>query len=170
MSDTYVTSNHESHSMAGLAIAELMEAVLEKNVPFRFTAPGFSMTPFIRDGDIITIAQLPVQLHAGDVVAFINPCCRKLTVHRIVHISENGYLIKGDNNPEADGRVPLSAIIGQVIRVEHGGRQIRLGLGIERYAIACLSKREWLRPVLWRVWRVIKPIFRRNNCLNSSNV
>lgn len=170
MSDTYVTSNHESHSMAALAIAELMEAVLEKNVPFRFTAPGFSMTPFIRDGDSITIAQLPVQLHAGDVVAFINPCCRKLTVHRIVHISENGYLIKGDNNPEADGRVPRSAIIGRVVRVEHGSRSVQLGLGPERYAIAWLSKREWLRPVMWRVWRVIKPICRKNNCVNRSTL
>ena len=154
--------------MAGLAMAELMGAVLEKSVPFRFTAPGFSMTPFIRDGDIITIAPLLLRLQAGDIVAFINPCCRRLTVHRIVHVSEKGYLIKGDNNPEADGRVQLSTIIGKVVRVEHGNRSVRLGLGLERHAIAWLSRREWLRPVMWRVWRVIKPICRRNNCLTSS--
>ena len=156
--------------MTGLAIAELMKAVLEKKVPFRFTAPGFSMTPFIRDRDVITISPLPLplQLHAGDVVAFINPCCRKLIVHRIVHVSKNGYLIKGDNNPEPDGRVPLSNIIGQVVRVEHRNRPVFFGLGIERYAIAWLSKREWLRPVMWRVWPVIKPFCRKINCLTNS--
>ncbi len=170
MSDTYVKLNHEPHTMPGLAIAELMEAVLEKNIPFRFAAPGFSMTPFISDGDIITISQLPPRLQAGDVVAFINPGCRKLIVHRIVHVSEKGYLIKGDNNPEPDGRVPRSSIIGRVVRIEHHDRQVRLGLGIERYVIAWLSKREWLKPLLWRVWRFIKPFCRKENCLNPSKL
>ena len=82
----------------------------------------------------------------------------KLTVHRIVHISGEGYLIKGDNTPEPDGRVPASSIIGRVVRVEHRGRQVWLGMGIDRIIIAFLSRRGWLVPVVWSVWRVVKPI------------
>ena len=156
MTGDYVKANQTSQSMPSAAFAELMAAVLDKNAPFRFTAPGFSMSPFIRDGDVITIA--PGRLRYGDVVAFVNPCHGKLTVHRIVHVSRAGYLIKGDNTPELDGRMPRSNIIGRVIRVEHRGRQVRLGLGMERIVVAFLSRRGWLTPLVWTVWRFIKPV------------
>jgi hypothetical protein len=39
--------------MTGLV--ELARAVLAKGKSFRFHAPGLSMTPFIRDGDFVTI-------------------------------------------------------------------------------------------------------------------
>lgn len=155
MTNNYVRALPGTHHIPNAAIAELMTAVLEKNAPFRFTAPGFSMTPFIRDGDVITIAQ--GQLRYGDVVAFLNPHCGKLTVHRIIHVSRSGYLIKGDNTPEPDGCVPRSSIIGRVVMVEHCGKKMRLGMGMERIVIAWLSRRGWLMPVLWRVWRVFKP-------------
>ncbi|MEI8355753.1 MAG: S24/S26 family peptidase [Deltaproteobacteria bacterium] len=167
MTGNYVKANQTSQSLPNAVIAELMAAVLEKNAPFRFTAPGFSMTPFIRDGDVITIAT--GQPRYGDVVAFLNPCRSKLTVHRIVHVSRSGYLIKGDNTPEPDGRVPRASIIGRVIRVEHCGREIRLGLGIERIVIAWLSRRGWVAPLLWRVWRVIKPVAGRWMRIRGSN-
>ena len=157
MTSNYVKANQKSQTMSSAAFAELMVAVLNKDMPFRFSAPGFSMTPFIRNGDVITVA--PGRFRCGDVVAFVNSnCCGKLTVHRIVHISGEGYLIKGDNTPEPDGRVPASSIIGRVVRVEHHGRQVRLGMGIDRIVIAFLSRRGWLTPVVWSVWRVVKPI------------
>ena len=156
MTSNYVRAKQESLSLPNTAFAILMAAVLDKKAPFRFTAPGFSMTPFIRDGDVITIAS--VRLRFGDVVAFVNPCQGKLTVHRIIDVSRSGYLIKGDNTPEPDGRVPRSSIIGRVVRVEHCGKNVRLGMGIERIIIALLSRRGWLMPVVWSVWRVIKPI------------
>jgi signal peptidase I len=158
MSDvSYVTSSQKSHSMPGIAFAGLMEAVLEKNVPFRFTATGCSMTPFIRDGDLITISPVPLRLRPGDVVPFVNPSCNKLMVHRILNVSQEGYLIKGDNNSEPDGRIPASSIIGRVVRVEHRGRQVRFGLGTESFLIAWLSQCCWLTPLVWSVRRVIKP-------------
>lgn len=161
MTGDYVNANQESQSMPSAAFAELMAAVLDKNAPFRFTAPGFSMSPFIRDGDVITIA--PGRLRYGDVVAFLNSFRDKLTVHRIVHISRAGYLIKGDNAPEPDGRVPRSSIIGRVVRVEHRGRQVWLGLGIERVAIAFLSRRGWLFPVFMPLWRMVRPLVKRSS-------
>jgi len=156
MSNDYVKAKQTSRSMPSAVFAGLMAAVLDKNVPFRFAAPGFSMSPFIRDGDMITM--VPGRFRSGDVVAFVNPCRGKLTVHRIVHVSRAGYLLKGDNTPETDGRLPRSNIIGRVVRVEHQGRQVRLGLGMERIVIAFLSRRNWLTPLLRTVWRVVKPV------------
>ena len=154
----YVINNRDSHSMPGISFAGLIEEVLEKKVPFRFTASGLSMSPFIRDGDVITIApSSSYDLKRGDVVAFINPSTNLLTVHRILLFSKSGYLIKGDNTSKPDGQVLASDIIGQVVRVEHSGRNMRFGLGVERNAIAFLSHRGWLTPNIWKVWRDIKP-------------
>jgi hypothetical protein len=158
MSDgPYVTSSRESHGMSGIAFAELMGAVLEKNVPFRFTASGSSMDPFIRDGDILTVSPVSLRLHQGDVVPFVNPSSNQLMVHRILGISREGYLIKGDNNSVPDGRIPAAAIIGRVVRVEHGGRPVRAGLGPERFFIAWLSQCCLLAPLVSSVRRALKP-------------
>jgi hypothetical protein len=159
MTGHYVKVEQAAKTMSSASFADLMAAVLDRNVPFRFTAPGFSMSPFIRDCDVITIALGP--LRYGDVVAFMNPCQGRLTVHRIIHVSPSGYLIKGDNKPEPDGCVPRSSIIGRVVRVEHRGEKVWLGLGMERIVIAWLSRRGWLTPLVWSVWRMAKPLARK---------
>lgn len=156
----YVTSSQASHGIPGIAFAELMEAVLEKNVPLRFSASGSSMTPFIRDGDAITVAPSPLRLRPGDVVAFVNVRSNQLMVHRIIHASPAGYLIKGDNNSVPDGLMPASSIIGRVVRVVRRGRQVRLGLGIERFVVAWLSQRCRLTQLLSIGQRITKQVYR----------
>lgn len=163
MTNDYVVVNAEAQTMPNDRFAEIMAMVLAKGAPFRFQANGFSMSPFIHDGDLITIAPTPTRIRFGDVVAFINPCRDRLTVHRVVHISRIGYLIQGDNSPEPDGCVSRTEIIGCVTRVEHHGKPIRLGLGSERVVIALLSRRGWLVPFLGLMWRVLGPIFKRFN-------
>lgn len=159
MPDEYVTTNQTPLAMPGAAFAGLMEAVLDKGARFRFAAAGCSMSPFIRDGDVVTVA--PLRVRTGDVVAFMSPENGKLTVHRVVHAAADGYLVKGDNAPVPDGRVSRASIIGRVVRVEHCGRQVHLGLGVERIAIAFLSRRGWLLPVVVPLWRMLRPFARR---------
>jgi signal peptidase I len=157
MSGEYVRVDPTSLSMSSADYAWLMAATLEKGAHFRFTAPGFSMSPFIRDGAVLTIAPAPVRIRLGEVVAFVRPYCGKLVVHRVVGISRAGYLIKGDNAPEPDACVIRASIIGRVVSVEHSGKRMHLGLGMERTLIAFLSRRGWLTPALWVGWRVVRP-------------
>jgi len=129
---------------------ELLKAVLEKEKLFRFQAPGFSMYPFIRNNDIITVAPLTDRCPgAGDVVAFIHPEIGKLVVHRIIGCSDSAFLIKGDNTRGADGLVPRENIYGTVIRVERAGRNAVAGLGYGRGAIAMLSRYGLLQGFIW---------------------
>jgi len=159
MTGNYVKAEPEEKAIPSAALAELMAAVLNEDASFRFTAPGFSMWPFIRDKDVLTIAS--GRLRCGDAVAFMNPYSGKLTVHRIIHVSRAGYLIKGDNSPEPDGRVPESSIIGRVVCVEHCGKKVKLGMGMERIVIAWLSARGWLSPVVSSMWRMAGPLAKR---------
>lgn len=103
------------------------------------------MSPFIRDGDTITLAPFDTAAcRSGDIVAVIRPGSGRLVVHRIVCIDGDRCRIRGDNTPAEDGDFPFESVIGTVTRVERAGKTVRLGLGPERALIALLSRWGWL--------------------------
>lgn len=161
MTNDYVVVSGAAQTMPNAGFAELMAAVLARSAPFRFQASGFSMSPFIRDGDVITLGPPPRRLRFGEVAAFVNPGNNRLTVHRVVAIGRHGYLIRGDNAPEPDGTVAHADILGRVINVERGSRRVRLGLGFERLVIAFLSRRGWLAPLLVPIRCIFHLFFER---------
>jgi len=114
------------------------------------------MSPFIKDGDVLTIT--PVQTSApgfGDVVVFTHPHTGKLIIHRIIGKKAGSYLTKGDNAPEGDGLISRAAILGRVTKVERNGKYISLGLGPDRFIIAFVI-RKGLLPLLNPVWRFVR--------------
>lgn len=125
----------------------LMEAVLAKKRLFRFRARGWSMAPFIRDGDLITVEPLSNKKPGiGEVISFVHPQSGKLVVHRAVDIDEKGLLLQGDSlQAVSDGIVPYSLLLGRVIRIERNGEHVWIGLGLERYLIAWLSRSGMLK-------------------------
>lgn len=145
---SYVTV-HDDARLPNQAFLMLLCAILEQGRPFRFRAPGASMTPFIRDGDVITITPFrDKRPRIGHVVAFRHPVLNKLLVHRIVAQHGEGWLLRGDNASEADGAVSHDSLLGRVTRVERDGRLVCLGLGPGGRLIAALSLRGWLPSVL----------------------
>jgi hypothetical protein len=153
--------SQEEFSLSNKGLLELMQATLVKGACFRIKVNGFSMSPFIKDSDVVTVSALK-DSHPGlgKVTAFINPRTNKLVIHRILGRSNGSYLIKGDNALCADGLVPEENILGCVTKIERNGRQIYFGLHKGRAAIALFS-----RIGLWRLvfycWRVI-PLAIRN--------
>lgn len=121
--------------------AELLSAVLAKGIKFRFRSKGFSMCPFIKDGDVITVSPyLNNCPRLGDVVVFIRPKTEVIAVHRIIKKNGKLYFIKGDNLPEADGLIQEENILGCVKKVEREGKKNVIGLGPEKYLIAFLTR------------------------------
>jgi signal peptidase I len=135
--------------LSGIALLELMRAVINRNLPFRFCARGWSMAPFIRDGDVITVAPLQHAVpKVGEVVAFTRPGEEKMVVHRIVAQRSEVLFIQGDNGQGyPEDAIPLNNLIGRVVRIERNGNNIWIGLGPERYAIAWLSRVRLLTPL-----------------------
>jgi hypothetical protein len=158
----FVTDQDTEISLSGTALVELMTAVLEKGRPFRFLAKGFSMVPFIKDGDVITVAPfLGRKPRIGEAVAFINPKGRNLAVHRIIGKRDSMCILQGDNVPERDGMVPSNMILGYVQRVERQGRTVNLGMGPERRLIAYLNRKGWLFPLRYAAWKLLMPVRER---------
>lgn len=114
--------------MSGKSLGQIAVSVLDKGVPIRFLARGFSMYPYIRDRDVITICPLKDDtLSRGEVVAFILPESENLVVHRIIGVYDNNYRVKGDNMRRIDGVLPRTAILGIVKKVERHGKCVNFG-------------------------------------------
>jgi hypothetical protein len=169
--------------LSGPAQIDLMQAVLARGRSFRFRARGWSMTPFIRDGDVITVAPVNPpdrnphisasssrsaasgtearKCDIGQIVAFVSAPGRRLVVHRIIGRHKSGFLVRGDNLPGPVAEtVRPDDILARVVRVERGRKRVWLGLGLERYAIAALSRAGLLLPMRTRV-AGLRRLFRR---------
>ena len=145
-------------SLSGPALVELLRAVMDKGLPFRFRAKGASMSPFIKDGDVITVSPLSGALpRLGDVVAFTHPNTERLVVHRVVGKKGRYFLLKGDNVSRVENKVSRKKLLGFVNIVERNSKQVFLGLGPERFLIALLTRIGLFSHVLPCLLKLARP-------------
>jgi hypothetical protein len=143
-------------------LPELVKEVLSKGVECRLQVKGYSMSPFLKDGDVVTISPIVDSSPGfGNVIAFIHPRTEKLIIHRVVGKIEDACLVKGENALEPDGLIERRRIIGIITRVERKGKKVFFGLGPERFLIALLTRKNLLLPALRPVWRIFRPVVRR---------
>jgi Peptidase S24-like len=123
-------------------LAALVEELAGRGVAARFIARGGSMSPWIRDGDVVTVAPLESTEPAGpgDVAAFKRPGSGRLTVHRLVRRVGEGWEARGDRLGGTDGVVADDEILGIVTRVERRGREAFLPRGMAGLFLARLSR------------------------------
>jgi hypothetical protein len=152
-----------THHLSGSEILpELVKEVLGKGVECRLQVKGYSMYPFIKDNDVLTVSPMSDSSPGfGDVIAFIHPKADKLIIHRVVRKIGDACLVKGENALEPDGLIERKHIIGIIKRVERKGKKVFFGLGPERFLIALLTRTNLLLPVLRSVWRIFRPAVRR---------
>lgn len=78
---------------------------------------GKSMLPTILPGSLVISKQAP-EYHIGDIVAYEQKegSLSKVIVHRIIDVTDRGFIIKGDNNPSKDVGYPTEdVILGKVM-------------------------------------------------------
>jgi hypothetical protein len=110
--------------LPGDSLTDLLRAILDKGRPCRFRAKGASMSPFVKDGDIVTVSPIAARrLGAGAVVAFLHPGTGRVAVHRIIGERGGRFLLRGDNAYAADGALPKDRILGVVTEVVRHGRR-----------------------------------------------
>jgi hypothetical protein len=149
--------NLQEISLSGGHLAGLMEAVLEKGARFRFMARGFSMSPFIRDRDIIIVYPAKIrEVCVGDVTAAVNCLTHSVVVHRIVGKTRTGFILKGDNCRSPDGVFAAESVLGVVKTVERNGRQAWFGGNGGKRVVAFLSRTKILNCVVLPVFRGVK--------------
>ena len=107
---------------------DLSAELLSLGLGVRFRAPGTSMHPTIRHGDVITVEPVaPAKLKRGDIIL-----CRfqdSFIAHRIVSIEEkNGrgltFILRGDASASCDAPVKPEQVLGKVVCLERNHRRI----------------------------------------------
>ncbi|HUT25764.1 MAG TPA: S24/S26 family peptidase, partial [Sumerlaeia bacterium] len=102
----------------------LVRDLLGSGRSVRLAACGWSMRPFLRDGDVVEIAPATISgLRRGDVAAVAaspdedaGPGSEDdLIVHRFVRREGARLVLQGDACPAPDAPVPESALLGRVV-------------------------------------------------------
>ena len=107
--------------------------LLSRGVAVRFQARGESMKPAIRSGDHVYVRPMLDRRspRVGDVVLVRAP--RGLTAHRVVKITPNGIVTRGDNSLLSDFALGHDAIVGHLTHVERDGNMVPLPLRAPRF-------------------------------------
>ncbi|MFA4911166.1 MAG: signal peptidase I [Desulfobacteria bacterium] len=111
-------------------LLKLSREFLEKDMSIRFQAKGFSMRPFIQDGDFITVSPVgSSSVRIGDVV-FYSTAEDNVIVHRVVNkYGKDGNMnlvIKGDASFSSPEKVDIQNVLGKVVAIERNGRKRNL--------------------------------------------
>lgn len=127
--------------MSGSSLTDLMSSVLAKDKAFRFRAKGWSMSPFVKDGDVITVSPLRGrEPRTGEIVAFLHPKSGRAAVHRVVRAAPGAFLLRGDNAGDAEGPLSRDRILGVVTEIVRDGKRIKGVQGRWSPVIALLSR------------------------------
>jgi signal peptidase I len=119
---------------------------------------GSSMSPFIKNGNILTIK--PVNrgdaIKRGDIAIVIGRNKENLIVHRVIGLKNSFFQIKGDNCYEDDGWFPKASILGIVTEVTTEANKKIVVKRWQNLIIAFLSKIRLLNIIILPVGRIIK--------------
>lgn len=142
----------ESHLQA--AFCDLAAEVVRSTGTVNLKVTGQSMLPAIWPGDLLTIGRhSPQSLRPGQIVLFQRG--EKLTVHRIVCLSGEQIVTRGDSVPSPDSPIPPSEVIGLVTAIRRNGRPVSLRLSFWKRAVA-----SFLRRSEWFTWLFLRLSFR----------
>jgi hypothetical protein len=128
--------------------AFIPKAVYQKGLKRVFRYSGLSMQPTFRTGQVLYVRPDVQAVKPGDVVVYKQE--GRYIVHRVLSVGMDGYVTRGDNNPQADANpVAPGQVIGRVDMDEHRGeiRSVwggRSGLWLTRLGRAA----RWLKPGL----------------------
>ncbi len=149
-------------SLAPLNNSDLLKLsgdLLNRGTSIRFQAKGFSMRPFIREEDFITVSPIEnSSISIGDVVFFVS-ADDQIIVHRVIRkYKKDGrvtLVVKGDASFGSPENVDIQNILGKVVAIERNGRERRLDTKLYRIIglfFAGISPfNRWIYPIGSRV-------------------
>jgi len=155
-------------SINKISLKKMLALFTDNSHPIRFRAHGSSMYPFIKNGSLITITPYicPIKPQKGDIVLIFNALKNQLFAHRIVHISNKGFFVKGDNNSSPDGLFKKKQVLGYVTEIEDPVRNIILKIPLLNKMVALFSRislLNYFKPIISIIQR-IKRVYGQQIC------
>ena len=132
------------------------DEALETEPEVAILTRGISMRPMLREHkDIVIIERVTRKLKKYDVPLYRRPNCDRFVLHRIVKITDNGYVIRGDNLLYNEYDVTDNDIVGVLKAFYRDGKYYNCATS-KKYKIYILLN-QFCFPFK-RTWRLkIKP-------------
>lgn len=136
------------------------DAALSENPEIAVLTSGISMRPMLRQHrDIVIIERVNRRLKVGDVPLYRREGCERFVLHRIVKITDNGYVIRGDNLYQNEYTVTDDDIIGVLKAFYRDGKYYDCAKSRAYKAYSVYIRLNY--PIRW-LWRVkTKPFLAR---------
>jgi len=136
--------------------AEVCTDLLRQGFSVTFRAPGWSMHPTIRDGEVITAEPVaPGRLKWGEIVLY--RAGEALLAHRFVGRKRSDgssqLLLRGDAPGAQDEGVTAGQILGRVVCTVRGNKSLRLSTAKARILWVARHAAHRLRG--WLVHRIL---------------
>ena len=116
---------------------DLSVNILGQGGSLQFKAHGYSMYPFIRNGDAVIVHPVDADaLSVGDIVFYRNSLNR-LVAHRIIgkSIFKNQIILRtrGDAATKSDGWINTDQVLGRIVSVNRKDKVIDLNSPFQRF-------------------------------------
>ena len=103
-----------------------------------YTGKGVSMWPLIRQKkDVVVIERPKGRIKKNDVALYkTDKNKNRYTLHRIIEVTENGYVCRGDNCRRKEYGITEDMIVGVMTELYRGGKKIPLeSAGYKAYVV-----------------------------------
>ena len=141
-------------------LSALSSEILGKGHRLRFQAHGWSMTPFVRDGDVLEVMPASgMELQPGDVV-FRRTSTGGMVAHRLITRrrcdGQEILFTKGDAARRLDAPVSAEDIVGKVVAIERDGKRVDLEAFPARWLNRLQGWISYAETVIWQWGRQLK--------------
>lgn len=139
--------------------SEIREKILKEHGSIQLTASGLSMYPFLLVGDSLQLQRVEFNsIKKGDVIAFKRN--KNWVLHRVMHISKDYILTKGDSKFSYDEKVTAKTFVGKLTKVTRKEKTIDYSQPISSFRFWLITNRLstaifWFLKLIVRVQKKI---------------
>ena len=134
-------------------LLQLSSDILDRGSCVRFIARGYSMHPFIKDGEVIIVKPVKIfEIMRGDVIFY--HASQEMVAHRVIKkCRENDKIVlvtKGDSNFNFDSPFGEKNVMGKVIAIEKPNGTIMLDCKTWRIVNYMIARHSLLSLLIYR--------------------
>ncbi|MBA7682712.1 hypothetical protein ES703_91064 [subsurface metagenome] len=152
-----MTEKTETLNLKRKDFASIAQGVLGRGRALRFKAKGGSMSPFIRNGDVVEAVPVKGRINLGDVILY-HSSCGSPVIHRVIQRNKESIITKGDSVPSSDQPVLFRKVLGRVVAVEKNDWCIRLDRPMVRLLNILLALISPFSSLIYPSLKFIKPL------------
>lgn len=137
--------------------ASIAQEVLGRGRILKFKAKGGSMSPFIRNGDVVEVVPVKGKINLGDIILYHSSYGNPV-VHRVIQRNKGSIITKGDSVPGSDQPILSKQVLGRVAAIEKNGWRIRLDRPMVRLLNILLATISPFSSLIYPSLKFIKPL------------